>query len=78
VGPQPVGPDAGGDGAGVEVRRVQPYRALKTYLCPGCNQDIQPRAMHLVVVPLDTPDLRRHWHEACWQHRDRRRPGRLR
>lgn len=60
----------------VEVRRVQPYQALKTYLCPGCNQDILPGAMHLVVVPLDAPDLRRHWHEPCWQHRGRRRPGR--
>jgi hypothetical protein len=31
---------------------------------------------HLVVVPLDAPDLRRHWHTACWEHRHRRRPGR--
>jgi hypothetical protein len=27
-------------------------------------------------VPLDAPDLRRHWHHSCWAHRDRRRPGR--
>ena len=31
---------------------------------------------HLVVVPRDSPDLRRHWHRSCWEYRDRRRPGR--
>jgi hypothetical protein len=60
----------------VEVRRVQPYQATKTYLCPGCNQEIPEGLGHLVIVPLDTPDLRRHWHVACWEHRARRRPGR--
>jgi hypothetical protein len=60
----------------VEVRRVQPYQATKTYLCPGCNQDIPPGLGHLVVVPLVAPDLRRHWHRGCWAHRAQRRPGR--
>jgi hypothetical protein len=60
----------------VEVRRVQPYEATKTYLCPGCNQDIRPGTGHLAVVPRSSPDLRRHWHRACWDQRDRRRPGR--
>lgn len=59
----------------IEVRRVQPYQARKTYLCPGCNQDIRPGVAHLVVVPVDAPDLRRHWHAPCWEHRDRRQPG---
>lgn len=59
-----------------EVRRIQPYQATKSYICPGCNQDIPPSTGHLVVVPTATPDLRRHWHQACWQHRHRRRPGR--
>ena len=60
----------------VEVRAVQPYQAVKIYLCPGCNNDI-PRGMgHVVVVPLDAPDLRRHWHHGCWRHRATRRPGR--
>jgi hypothetical protein len=70
MGPDPavVGP--------VEVRRVHPYRALKTYLCPGCQQEILPRTGHLVVVPTEAPDLRRHWHNACWEYRTRRRPGR--
>lgn len=62
----------------VEVRRIQPFQATKTYLCPGCNQDIGPGTGHLVVVPLEAPDLRRHWHQPCWAHRDRRHPGRLR
>ncbi|HVE46799.1 MAG TPA: hypothetical protein VNA57_08645 [Acidimicrobiales bacterium] len=76
MGPQPIDEAAAGAGGDVEVRRVQPYQAHKNYLCPGCNQDIPPRILHLVVVPIDAPDLRRHWHESCWQHRDRRRPGR--
>lgn len=62
----------------VEVRHIQPYQASKTYLCPGCNQDIPPGTGHLVVVPTGAPDLRRHWHRPCWENRARRRPGRLR
>jgi hypothetical protein len=61
-----------------EVRRVQPYEAVKTYRCPGCHGEIPPGLGHLVVVPPDAPDLRRHWHHGCWRHRDRRRPGTLR
>ena len=61
-----------------EVRRVQPYQARKRYVCPGCNQDIPPGLGHLVAVPLAAPDLRRHWHRACWAFRSRRRPGRMR
>ncbi|HET7488984.1 MAG TPA: hypothetical protein VFJ85_13725 [Acidimicrobiales bacterium] len=64
------------DPEGVEVRRVQPYQAVKEYLCPGCNQAIAAGTGHLVVVPLDAPDLRRHWHTPCWDNRHRRRPGR--
>ena len=60
----------------VEIQRVQPYEAVKTYVCPGCNHDIERGTGHLVVVPTEAPDLRRHWHHPCWQNRDRRRPGR--
>lgn len=60
----------------VDTRFVQPYEATKTYVCPGCNQDIPPGTHHLVAVPRHDPDLRRHWHKGCWQHRGRRRPGR--
>jgi hypothetical protein len=66
------------DGAEVEVRFVQPYQATKTYWCPGCNQDVPAGTGHVVVVPVLAPDLRRHWHRACWQARHRRRPGRVR
>ncbi|MDP9074629.1 MAG: hypothetical protein M3N98_10735 [Actinomycetota bacterium] len=59
-----------------EVRHLHPFQAVKTYLCPGCMQEIPPGLGHLVVVPTEAPDLRRHWHRPCWAHRDRRRPGR--
>ena len=68
--------DRTGDGDAPDVRRVQPYQATKPYLCPGCNQEIPAGAGHLVVVPLDVPDLRRHWHTPCWDHRRNRSPGR--
>jgi hypothetical protein len=54
------------DREGVTVRRVQPYEATKTYVCPGCNREIKPGIGHYVVVPDDAPDLRRHWHRSCW------------
>lgn len=59
-----------------EVRRIQPFQAAKSYLCPGCNHDIAPGVGHLVVIPTEAPDMRRHWHSPCWQNRERRRPGR--
>lgn len=58
----------------VEVRFVQPYEATKAYLCPGCHQEIRPRTHHVVAVPTDAPDLRRHWHTPCWRKRDERGP----
>ncbi len=52
-----------------ETRFLQPYQATKTYLCPGCLGDI-PRGMgHIVAVPPEDPDLRRHWHRGCWNNR---------
>jgi hypothetical protein len=56
----------------VEVRRLQPYEATKRYVCPGCHREIPAGVGHLVVVPRAAPDLRRHWHEACWRRRDTR------
>jgi hypothetical protein len=64
------------DEPAVEVRRLHPFQAVKSYWCPGCNQQIPPGTGHLVVVPVAAVDDRRHWHHACWQHRHRRRPGR--
>lgn len=59
----------GGYGA-VEVRRIQPYEATKTYVCPGCHQDIAPGTGHIVAVPAEATDLRRHWHKPCWAQRE--------
>ncbi|WP_419920668.1 hypothetical protein [Candidatus Poriferisodalis sp.] len=59
---------------GYEVRRVQPYEARKRYVCGGCANDIDAGVGHIVAVPTEAPDLRRHWHWGCWQARDRRRP----
>lgn len=62
------------DDDAVDVRYVQGYEATKTYLCPGCNRDIPPGTHHVVAVPKDEPDLRRHWHRGCWDARRRRGP----
>lgn len=70
--------DTGGmttfEGYEVEVRMIQPYQAHKNYICPGCNRDIPKGTGHVVVVPIEAPDLRRHWHKGCWEARERRRP----
>ena len=60
------------DGA-VEVHPVQPFQARKRYVCPACNTHIAPGNGHVVVVPNEAPDLRRHWHRPCWAMRHRRR-----
>jgi hypothetical protein len=56
------------------VTPVQPYQARKAYVCPGCDSWIEPGVGHVVVVPTDAPDLRRHWHRGCW-FKERRRAG---
>ena len=48
------------------VTAVQPYQAVKSYLCPGCESAIAAGVGHVVVVPELAPDLRRHWHRGCW------------
>jgi hypothetical protein len=52
----------------------------KAYRCPGCNQEIPPGTAHVVVWARDAIggedaglDARRHWHESCWQRRQRLR-----
>ncbi len=60
---------------GVTVTAVQSYAARKPYTCPGCNGVIPPGMFHLVVVPDDEPDLRRHWHQGCWYKETRRLLG---
>ncbi len=70
-----MGPDPQIEEDEVEVRRIHPFEARKTYLCPGCNQDIPPGVGHVVVVPREAPDLRRHWHRHCWRLEVRRSNG---
>ena len=60
-------------GVDLDVRRVHPYQATKSYRCPGCHGDIPRGQGHYVVVPVATPDDRRHWHYACWELRRTRR-----
>jgi hypothetical protein len=60
---------------GVEVRRVS---SDKPYRCPGCDLEIRPRLWHLVVVPKDALEERRHWHEGCWRVELNRTRGRMR
>ena len=59
----------------MDIQVVQPYQALKTYQCPGCNRPIEPGVGHLVVLPREAPDLRRHWHRGCWTGHQRRMPN---
>jgi len=66
-------PDLWADDA-VETRFVQPYEAGKDYVCPGCHGRIPAGMGHLVAVPVEAPDLRRHWHRGCWLNRSRRAP----
>ncbi len=44
----------------------------KEYRCPGCDYIVRPGSWHLLVVPLDDPDSRRHWHTECWRRELRR------
>lgn len=56
------------------VHPIQPYQARKSYGCPGCESVIDVGVGHVVVVPQDAPDMRRHWHRGCW-YKERRRFG---
>lgn len=57
---------------GYEVRRVPAFRADKSYLCPGCGNEIAPGTGHVVVWPEHDAELRRHWHLHCWRITARR------
>jgi hypothetical protein len=59
------------------VRTILGEAAVKTYRCPGCNQDIKPGVPHVVAWPADErgdAGDRRHWHTGCWNARGRRSP----
>lgn len=64
-----------GDLRGVTVSPVQPYQAVKVYVCPGCDNTIPQGMFHLVVVPDEEMDMRRHWHHGCWHKELRRQHG---
>ena len=71
--------ESGPDGSWT-VRRVAASSAVKTYACPGCQQEIVPGTEHVVAWRSDNVlgeaagvADRRHWHSGCWSHRDRRR-----
>ena len=73
---EPLAPEWVADGW--HLRLVQPYRATKVYRCPGCQQEIFPRTLHVVVWPEGEPTQRRHWHKACWERRSPSCSGRRR
>jgi hypothetical protein len=54
---------------GYDVRQVA---SDKEYRCPGCDHMVRADSWHLVVVPLDDADARRHWHTECWRRELRR------
>lgn len=49
---------------GYDIRQVT---GDKDYRCPGCDHVVIGGRQHLVVVPQDDVDARRHWHTGCWQ-----------
>lgn len=57
---------------GYEVKRVEPARADKPYVCPECGNTIAVGEGHVVVWPEGDSDLRRHWHRHCWRVEVRR------
>ena len=54
---------------GFDVRHVG---GQKEYRCPGCDHVVRAGSWHLVVVPQDDVDARRHWHTECWRSELRR------
>lgn len=68
-------------GRSYSVRSLRGNAEGRTYVCPGCQQQLSSAVAHVVVWPEDgfTEGLgdvtnRRHWHTSCWAARDRRPP----
>ena len=58
------------------VRRVSGARATRTYLCPGCQQEVAVGTPHVVAWPAEDSrglEDRRHWHTGCWNKRNHRK-----
>ena len=62
------------EATGYEIRHVG---GQKEYRCPGCDHVVRAGSWHLVVVPQDDVDARRHWHTECWRS-ELKRQGRYR
>ena len=58
--------------AQVDGYAVRVVFGQKGYRCPGCDQTIRHGSQHLVVVPDEDADARRHWHTECWRRELRR------
>ncbi|AKU17503.1 ATP/GTP-binding protein [Luteipulveratus mongoliensis] len=59
------------------VRSLRGSAEDRSYVCPGCQQQLSARTAHVVVWPADglgDVNDRRHWHTTCWSARDRRPP----
>jgi hypothetical protein len=57
------------------VRRLTGVTVVKTYRCPGCDQEIPIGQPHTVAWRADSDGAdRRHWHTQCWGARLRRHP----
>jgi len=56
---------------GYSVRAVSGQKD-KRYVCPGCQQIVRPGMPHLVVMPAEDLQGRRHWHTECWRRELRR------
>lgn len=57
------------------VRKITGSSSTKPYRCPGCDQLIRMATPHIVAWIEGDVDSRRHWHSACWNKRDHRRPN---
>jgi len=59
------------DEDGWRVRSISGTAATKTYVCPGCHQDIPPGTPHVVAWEAaresEADNERRHWHTGCWR-----------
>lgn len=60
------------DWAQIDDAEVRIVHGQKPYRCPGCDHEIRAGVQHLVVVPIEDADERRHWHTECWRRELRR------